>query len=159
VVADRLPKISYLTLLDWYLLCSYGAMVCLVALICTVMLLQQQLSHYNSTPSDEAASASNSAPTILLQYLIDTPDIYQLICGVSIWSLFHLILAYIFCYDMYKPLFWYLDRISFLWSWTPLATYWRLEKSRQTQVAFQSIVYKVVGVVRGSSSKSPSKDT
>lgn len=66
-IAGRLPKISYHTYLDYYLLASYGVMTCLMLYTCLQKYARQYLqAHLVCTPIDSAATDEISGGIVIL---------------------------------------------------------------------------------------------
>ncbi len=93
VISDRLPKISYLTVLDEYLIFSYLMMLALVAHTC----MQAQLKAIVDAVVINSESGSlyfYSKFLALLKYLLDLPEQYFLGLCVAVWAGVHVQILY-----------------------------------------------------------------
>jgi hypothetical protein len=120
VIADRIPKIAYLTILDGYLLYSYFFMVILVIHACAQKQLKELVHRWESIVSHDCADLSWGCLEVYhfnaLYWIENLTEFYVMLFFLFVWSLGHAVLGYIFCYDLYKDYFVYIDYFSFLWA-------------------------------------------
>lgn len=115
VIADRIPKIAYLTILDSYLLYSYAFMMLLVVHAC----VQKKLT-WDSVSEQYCMEMSRKCLKFygiaVLVWIENLTELYVMIFFLLLWSLGHIAIAYNYCYDYFKDYFVLIDYCSFLWA-------------------------------------------
>ena len=153
IIADRIPKIAYLTALDWYLLYSYCVMMLLVAHTC----LQKQIKEaiqatWDTVPVHECLEFSSWQCLkvwffSVLVRIEEWPEVYFMIVFLAGWSIGQFWFIYYHCYDSYRDYFVYIDYFSFLWK--PFMRKRRQSSSIGSRVRFSDAANEVVEYVRG----------